>query len=793
MKFNYLKKITDKTSLQIDKDGFVELINSQELQNRNRATKAAVANGEMEVYRKIKSQLPSIMWCGCSNKGSRKASELTPTGYYMIDLDHLPTPYEAWSAILGALSKRGMTKESLGIVVVHETPSGQGLRIVARRSLSQGATLAENMAYLYEEISNGVELSLGDFDTCTSDLSRQSYLVHSENIYYWDSSIFEGEQPQEQSQEDNANTEATPARIDNPPEEKDYSEEVYRGVKLKTIIERYIEVFGTPEVGERHNYYNDMVKNFRCICNNNPRILHQLLPRFGNDEKETWNQCKAITNSNKTTRIPRTFYFFLIDNGFYPKRWETRDEIDNILNAETEEDVIETPVFPPVFREYCSICPPEFVYPTIVSLLPILGTLTTYVRGRYIDGEEHSTSFFSVVYAPPSSGKSFIDKFTRVLFSRLLLRDEVSNLRENLYLEKVQNKADNEQAPPDPHVSTRIMPAINSQPEFLQKMKDNKGLHMFTQASEIDTFNKGTRAAGGDKSDMFRIAWDNGLYGQSFKSKTTFKGQVKLYYNTLLTGTYGQLRKYYKNVEDGMVTRVCFCEIRNQEFARPPIWKQLSERQMEVIEKFVERTDLRTYGKSLEADIEEASTYELDEFDKHVDWRFNPLDPVEVDMSRIIDPILKWLEKERMSATVGLDYARDTFRKRAAVKGFRLAMVCTQLWDKPNATNWKTIEKFVLWFMSADLRESLRLFGEQFNEKMNENAVNAVSIQKATVFEKLKDEFEKNDLLVELKKQGYRTPVSAVLHKWKKSNLITKISNGKYRKINSKVDSQKGK
>ena len=45
----------------------------------------------------------------------------------------------------------------------------------------------------------------------------------------------------------------------------------------------------------------------------------------------------------------------------------------------------------------------------------------------------------------------------------------------------------------------------------------------------MDSWAKGVKAAGGNKDDMIRIAWDNGEYGQQFKSANTFKGTVNLY------------------------------------------------------------------------------------------------------------------------------------------------------------------------------------------------------------------------------------------------------------------------
>lgn len=147
-------------------------------------------------------------------------------------------------------------------------------------------------------------------------------------------------------------------------------------------------------------------------------------------------------------------------------------------------------------------------------------------------------------------------------------------MREEIFINLQNSKADNQELPDDPHVSMREMPSITSQPELLTKMRDNKGYHIFTFESEIDTWAKGGKAAGNDKSDMIRIAWDNGEYGQAFKSAKTFKGIVRLYWNVLVTGTPLSMRKYFKNVEDGLVTRCSFADLGDQRFAKPLIWKR---------------------------------------------------------------------------------------------------------------------------------------------------------------------------------------------------------------------------
>ncbi len=64
------------------------------------------------------------------------------------------------------------------------------------------------------------------------------------------------------------------------------------------------------------------------------------------------------------------------------------------------------------------------MYPTIVGLMPIMGTLTSYVRADYIDLEEHSTTFFSTIWAPPSAGKSFAKRLVDMLMNKIRLRRE---------------------------------------------------------------------------------------------------------------------------------------------------------------------------------------------------------------------------------------------------------------------------------------------------------------------------------------------------------------------------------
>ena len=547
------------------------------------------------------------------------------------------------------------------------------------------------------------------------------------------------------------------------------------------IAEEYIiDKGGVPIEGLRHSFYNDLVKDFRNICENDPRIVFAVLPLCEGTPEKRWSQCTSICKTNNTTKIPKDFYLWLKKRGYVVTK---KDKAILDYMDQDEPERVPMPPLPPIFREFCSICPKDFVYPTIVALLPVMGTLTSYVRADYIDLSEQSTTFFSCIWAPPSGGKSFVRKLVEILTNKIRLRDEMNDLREQLWLIDQNTKADDERGKDLPHVMVRIMPAINSLPEFLEKMRDNRGYHMFTFAEEVDTFKKGSSSGGSDKSDLFRMAWDNCEYGQSFKSTGTFKGKVKVYYNILLTGTPGAVKKYYSNVEDGMVTRISICEIENQQFAKFQPWKPLSNKQKEVIERFVDRCDENTYRDPVDMTSEEVHLYYTTSanYDKNVKWRFTMKEKTRLDMRWLSPTILAWLEKTRKSASLANDYAADTFRRRCAVKGFRLAMVCMCCWSQVKEREKKIIKDFIVWFMDRDLNESMKMFGEKYNKLQNESTVESSHHQ--GLFELLPDEFKKNDVIAACMKLGVHSKVKVIIYRWKKDKVITKMNNDTYKKL----------
>ena len=760
-----------------------------------------------------KTKLPAVCWSGYTQEGNtRKIESMTPTGLYMIDIDHIDhlTPEKVFEEIRGKLPADII--EALRLA--HITPSGKGLRMVMQCT-ENFPTLAEHMQWLDEQIGFN---EYGDFDTAVKDISRLSFIPQASDILFESEKLWEDEPnfnpidspltPLLKSGEQSATTNEKKSQATNAyssplskrgaggeswtPVRSIYTDETYRGTPLTEIIDKYIEVYGTPEKGEMHNFYNKMVRDFRNICNNDPRILHDLLPRFGGDNAteyvNTLSQCQSICRTNSNSSIPREFFIFLAKNGFYKKRQgEEEPEIDDD-DTERVNPVDTMPTAPPIIRELISIAPKDFIIPAINALFPILGTLTSYVRSEdRQNGKVFSTSFFSVIYAPPSSGKSFMERYINYLLHNIMLRDEVNDARDAVYARSQQTKSANDKGEKLPQTSVRIMEAKNSEAEFLEKQRNNRGHHMFTYCAEIDQWRKGIRAAGGNKDDMVRIAWDNGIYGQNYKSANTFKGKVQLFWNVLLAGTDDQVAVYFKNVTNGLVTRCSFTHIDNQQFQEvAPQWKKLSKKDMKKVDDFLARCERNTYTEPFTYNPQDAYLVDDKEFDQEVPWHFDfkPLQYIDVDW--INSTVNKFQKEQCRKAMIDNDEARDTFRRRVGDRGKRIALLCTQLYGKPMTDkDKKACAKWIEWWMEQDLNAICKTFGSKYQQAMQETALPDGTHSKS-ILERLPDEFKKEDVRRVAEILGYKTQVRHIVVNWVKAGVVEKFAKNEWRKIKRK-------
>ena len=519
-------------------------------------------------------------------------------------------------------------------------------------------------------------------------------------------------------------------------------------------------------------------------------VLKELMPEHWDDENiQTLVEDFYQNYTNPNQRLLR-YQETLFTQSRRLGKEKDENVNDNDYDDEEEnqkDEVAAMPPAPPVIRELISIAPKDFVIPSINALMPILGTLTSYVRAEdKQDNKTISTTFFSIIYAPPSSGKSFVERYINYLMRDLFRRDELNDARDEVFARADQQRSQSEHGEALPMTTIRVMEAKCSETEFLQKQRNNRGHHMFTYCSEIDQWRKGIKSAGGNKDDMIRIAWDNGRYGQKYKSTNSFKGKVFLYWNLLIAGTDDQLQAYFKNVTNGLVTRCCFQEIKNQEFQEvPPGWKNLSKKDRKVIDDFIEKCDRMTYTKPLTYDVEQCYSVPDKEFDAEVPWQmdFKPL--ITADIDWILPTIARFNREQCRKAMVDNDKARDVFRRRVGTRAKRLALLCTQLYEKPmTQADKRACAKWIAWWMEQDIKGIMVPFGNKYTKAIQICAPD--NTPRRTLFERLPDEFSKDDIRRTADILGYSSPVKQIVTNWIKINVIEKLAKNRWRKMTNK-------
>ena len=126
-----------------------------------------------EMKKKLKSQLPILTPHATFRNGRRKNDEAIPSGLSIYDIDHIPNPRGYWEEKKKVLEDKKILNL---IVLVHVTPSTQGLRLVF--VIPEGMDIAMAQRWMSQQLEDS------EYDTVVKDLARPSFLVPEENLLY---------------------------------------------------------------------------------------------------------------------------------------------------------------------------------------------------------------------------------------------------------------------------------------------------------------------------------------------------------------------------------------------------------------------------------------------------------------------------------------------------------------------------------------------------------------------------------------------------------------------------------
>ena len=505
---------------------------------------------------------------------------------------------------------------------------------------------------------------------------------------------------------------------------------------------------GVPEPGTRNTSLYKLARSIRYICDFDADTIVKAIPHCGLGTEEVYALVSSAVKAVRGKDIPQD-----IEDAV--EQCQINKMIDGEVGDDDEAveltDTSKVPPLPPIFQQWYDCAPDDFKVPCVVIQLPVLGTLGSKLRAEYFDGNMHSPSFQVSLEAPQASGKSFMRNIVNYEMKNLKEQDQLSREKEREYQEKVKelkllnvkiNKSNKDEVlgqKPTPLI--RYLPPTMSITEMLIRTQNAKGLHLFAMSEEIDTVHKAFKRGFSSFSDALRNAFDNAEYGQDYASDTSFSGIVNLYYNVLYSGTPKAMRRFYPDIEDGLVSRVFFCNLPDQFGKQFVKWREFTAEEKQIVDINLVR-------------LEEISIIGDDVQPEHV-----------MKMNWLGTKMLEWVQAQQAMAVKMNDRTRDTFCRRAAVVGFRAGMLAFYLYGEVTTpTVRRKVKAFAIWIANLMLKQHLIRF------KCVEENKNIFPYK--DLYEKLPKQFTLKMLAKEAAAMDVNSQPRQITYKWK---LIGKI------------------
>ncbi len=607
-------------------------------------------------------------------------------------------------------------------------------------------------------------------DAAVKDVARCIYMVPEDHTRYVSEKLFETVMGDTESTEKTEDTEGTVPQCSASSAQQGQSPcankfpQVFKGIPYTSIIsEWWRRTGGEPSEGERNKRLHQLAANLRAICDNNEEWLLEVMPRFGLSAQEMrgiiHSACKEPTKGSRLMdQIVESEELRVKSEEFAT----AHPELDDMAHDDSSLITLHPSLrkaLPIGLRESLVGVPVTMHMPVLCSVMPIAAAYADQVTVEYCDGNTHRLGLMSIIRGEQASNKSVCKNAVDIWKRQLDEEDALARKREEEWKERKKGRKANEKAPEDPHVLIRVVPVTVSCSTLLKRFKNAAGHTVYSFGEELDTLRK-TNGAGSwsSKYDIYRLSFDFGEWGQDYNSDQAESGVVNVAYNWTMLGTNGAMRKCFKsdNIENGLSSRILVAEMPDSAFQKMP--------------KFGKRS------AEDEARIQEAVT------------RLRSFSGL-IDTPRLRKAIEAWVEQKRVEAAKDIDHVKDTYRKRAAVIGFRCGVIFHLLEStqkEPSLLCSKACVKFALMMAEYCLQQQIKTFGEalqsQYVDAQDECQRYGAN---HSVFDQLSPVFTMDDLRA--LKRGFCSDVSLrkIISRWMRDGWIEKTDQKHWNKVKS--------
>lgn len=813
----------------------------------------------------LKKKLPAWLFCtgkieesektvfGKPMKAAwRKSEKAYLNGLCMLDIDGLKEPREAFRAVVekwngfaenremeemlfgkdGAMSWCGTFCRAHGILLVHVTPSGEGLRFVFKADASRG-NLADNQLWLAGIL--GMKL-----DGVCKDSVRISFCCTREDIIYveleellnyeneeFDKSFGEdyrlgnsdatdglhhrmgisGRTDHGNNGKEDDTTKATDVRSDGTDDHGTAltAEEInrivtdgYRGVPFQKICDEWMnkKFGGCPKVGERNAAYYSLVQGcLRYICEFNEDLVVAAAPDYGLSEQERRQCAKSAIGARRYTSMPKQLVQYLIGLGATFGEKPLKEESTNEGSfagwpfetwASRFDPWFESPVWKPV----CSILPRFSRLNGMLTAASMFGTLLSGCRLRnWYDGSDLCLTYMTYIIGDAGTGKGDYREIDRLIMEPLRQADERGRKAEEAYAKEIlrlsMTKAKKDDVPEERHFPVRYLPTDTTLKQKLERCMDayigfgneQRQVACYNFESELSSKINYEKNSWNSSQDFDKKSFDCELTGSESRSSMTRNGLVPAFFNFVVTGTPDAMQRKInmRNCLDGLPTRLIMGMQYGQKY-------QMMKRSVRR-RKDMDSDWMRTVGNRL----------------MNCGWDINLEQKVPVpnkwkdrlgNRTSFADALYYWGQQKALALSIEDDSLGDYFRKRPPVIAVRLAVVDAVL---NSLETFEESGKLNLKFSSIELALNLAdyIFDSQmwYFGKLVDDALSGIGMtgnvkhdtKKVVAFSELNDVFTIEDVMTILnisKRSSYN-----YCSQWCLNGYVKREKMGVYKKI----------
>lgn len=385
-----------------------------------------------------------------------------------------------------------------------------------------------------------------------------------------------------------------------------------------------------------------------------------------------------------------------------------------------------------------------------LSSLGVLSACLPNVKGYY-DNRVFGTNLYVFIVAPPASGKGVMD------WSKLLIQP-IHDSKKEEYQRKLQEfRRSQEENIPKPELIAKVIPGNVSSSKCYHHLKHSEDSLLIFE-TEADSLSNMLKQDWGDFSDLMRKAFQHETCSISRSDRMFEVNKPKL--SIVLSGTPNQIKPLISSKENGLFSRFLFYY-----FDEVQGWKDVSPKPniTNKEELFSEKgIEVKTfYDKLLKIELVEVKM-------TSEQWKlFNEV------MSGITDLFLE-TKNDFISVT-----------KRLGLVCFRVIMILTVLRNKEQVQE----NSLVIEAIDEDVTTSLELIKYLVDHSLHvfdmyEKNTVKMSLLDRELYSRLPNTFKRVEgLKVALKLNIASRTFGAILNRWTKDKVLSKVKHGEYQKL----------